>query len=568
MAMHIYTHIRPLRPWPGVAPFYDERDAHAAPPMDAIFTLAAAPRARVLERAASRVPGCLYACLWAPVIAGHLPSSHLFCLDAWIGVAGGGGGGDRARAAFEAYRGAFCAVVSGDGAAYMELPELDLSASASLPVQQQFYHEAGTKMAVFMGCESGEIEIGLSTSTSPAAVPDHFQQSLLEELLQLPPTGPSSSSSSLPSLSIGSPEYSSLIRSIAMSAAPAGEPSSSQPAAQLHGMSYAPAYGHATLPSAEAADAAMAQAMLAVISSTATLPSTTTPAAPPPSSSPRWLARHRARRSSPRRGAFRPYGSALSPRAPPPRRPGAPGQRMIKTAIALMVSVHMAMRDRELAAARHEEGAAAAAAGGGSALPPPAPQPSSSQLHHMISERRRRERLNDSFQTLRSLLPPGSKKDKATVLADTTEYMMKLIAQVSELEKKNRQLEAQLGQADDTQLVAGDDSTERVHVDVTAGASTSTSTPNHPQEVSVKVTVRAECDVSELVVALLAGIKGMERFAVVTVDARQAGTARAQVGITLRRVAPSDEELDEASLKEAVAKVVEDAVARSPPSPP
>jgi hypothetical protein len=102
--------------------------------MDTIFSLAAVPRARVLERAAAHVPGCLYLCLWAPVTA--QPSSrfarpslsrlfrfpfalteqrivstgsHLFCLDAWIG----GGGGDRARATFEAYRGALCAVVSG-----------------------------------------------------------------------------------------------------------------------------------------------------------------------------------------------------------------------------------------------------------------------------------------------------------------------------------------------------------------------------------------------------------------------------------------------------------------------
>lgn len=36
-------------------------------------------------------------------------------------------------------------------------------------------------------------------------------------------------------------------------------------------------------------------------------------------------------------------------------------------------------------------------------------RPTSNQLHHMISERKRREKLNDSFQALRSLLPPGSK---------------------------------------------------------------------------------------------------------------------------------------------------------------
>ncbi|XP_062179169.1 putative transcription factor bHLH041 isoform X2 [Phragmites australis] len=536
--------------------------------MDAIFALTAGARARVLERAAPRIPGCLYVCLWTPVIAGQLPSSHLFCLDAWIS---NGGGGDRARAVFEAYRGALCAVVSGcvpgwaykDGRAYMELPEPDLTASASLQVQQQFYH-----MAVFMGCDNGEIEIGLSTTSAPA-VADHVQQSLLEELMQLTPTRPSSSSSSLPSLSIGSPEYSSLIRSMAMTVAAATEPSSQerqqlplQPAVQLHGL-LAPVYvphGHAPFPSAEADDAAMAQAILAVISSSA--PPAPITSVPLPSSPP-WLARHHEQRSSPRRrvGAFKAYNAALSPRARP--RPGAPGQRMIKTAIALMVSVHMAMRDRELAAARQQEDIAAAQP---PEPPPLAAQPTSSQLHHMISERRRRERLNESFQTLKALLPPGSKKDKATVLANTTEYMNKLIAEVCDLEEKNRQLEARLGPPGETQQTASDDSPVKVQVDVTTGASISTSTSGQPQEVTIRVTVRAECDLSELVIAMLARIKEMGRFAVVTVDARQRSSTHAQVGITLR-VAAGDDELDEASLKEAVAKVVQDAVTR-PPSPP
>jgi hypothetical protein len=248
------------------------------------------------------------------------------------------------------------------------------------------------QMAVFMGSDNGEIEVGLSSDTSAAVVADHVQQSLLEELMQTPP--PSSSSSSLPSISIGSPEYSSLIRSMTTAAT---EPSSSherplQPAAQLHGLP-PPVYGgHAPFPCSEAEDAAMAQAMLAVIASSAPPPATT--AAPP------WVACHRRTRSSPRRraGAFKAYSAALSPRARP--RPGALGQRMVKTAIALMVSVHVAMRDRELAAARRQEDAAAQ---------PPPPQPTSSQLHHMVSERRRRERLNESFETLRALLPPGSK---------------------------------------------------------------------------------------------------------------------------------------------------------------
>jgi hypothetical protein len=245
-----------------------------------------------------------------------------------------------------------------------------------------------------MGCDNGEIEVGLSSDTSAAAVADHVQQSLLEELMQMTP--PSSSSSSLPSISIGSPEYSSLVRSMTTTAT---EPSSSHHERPLqHGL-LPPVYGgHAPFPSSEAEDAAMAQAMLAVIASSSSAPLPATTAGP--SMAPPWLACHRGTRSSLRRraGAFKAYSAALSPRARP--RPGALGQRMVKTAIALMVSVHVAMRDRELAAARRQEDAAAQ---------PPPPQPTSSQLHHMVSERRRRERLNESFETLRALLPPGSK---------------------------------------------------------------------------------------------------------------------------------------------------------------
>ncbi|XP_047052906.1 putative transcription factor bHLH041 [Lolium rigidum] len=514
--------------------------------MDTIFSLAAVPRARVLERAAAHVPGCLYLCLWAPVTA-QPSSSHLFCLDAWIG----GGGGDRARATFEAYRGALCAVVSGcvpgwaykDGRAYLELPEPALMASASLQVQQRFYHEAGTKMAVFMGCESGEIEVGMSTTSVPAAtVADHVQQALLEEILELPPARPSSSSSSMPSLSIGSPEYSSLIRSMATSVAAAGEPSaqSLMLASPLPGL-LAPVYDRHGFPTAEPYDAAaMAEAMLALISSS-DASTTSTPPPPPSYSAPSWLARHH---TSPRRTtAFKAYSAARAPRARP--RQGAPGQRMIKTCVSLLASVHMAMRSRELGVATHEDGRA---------QPPPAS--ASSQLHHMISERRRRERINDSFQSLRALLPPGCKKDKANVLASTTEYMAKLISQVSQLQDQNRQLEAQLGL---NPTVIDDGSSQKIEVEVTTGASTSTSSASsQAREVSVRLTVRADCDISEVLISLLARLKETGSFAVVSVDARQQSGALARASLTLR-VMEAGYVVDETWLKEALTKVVEDA---------
>lgn len=36
-------------------------------------------------------------------------------------------------------------------------------------------------------------------------------------------------------------------------------------------------------------------------------------------------------------------------------------------------------------------------------------RPTSNQLHHMIAERKRREKINESLEALKSLLPPGSK---------------------------------------------------------------------------------------------------------------------------------------------------------------
>ncbi|CAM0910235.1 unnamed protein product [Alopecurus aequalis] len=510
--------------------------------MDAIFSLVAVHRARVLERAAARVPGCLYLCVWAPV-TGQPSSSHLFCLDAWIG------GGDRTRAMFEAYRGALCAVVSGcvpgwaykEGRAYVQLPEPGLTASASLQVQQQFYHEAGTKMAVFVGCESGEIEVGLSTtSESAAAVADHVQQSLLEEILELPPVRPSSSSSSMPSLSMGSPEYSSIIRAMATPVAAAGQPSTQPlvPASPLSGL-LTPVYGRHEFPTSEPYDdAALAQAMLAAISSSIA-PTTSTPMPPP---CPQWLARHRSQRSSRRRTtAFKAYSGARAPRALP--RPGAPGQRMAKTCISLLVSVHTAMRNRELAAAGHE------------------PASSTSQLHHMISERRRRERLNDSFQSLRALLPPGAKKDKANVLASTTEYMAKLITQVSQLQDENRHLEAQLGL---NRTVGDDGSSEKIEVDVTTGASTSSAASR--DEVRVRVTVRVECDIAEVLISLLARLKETGSFTVVSVEARHESGALARASLTLR-VTEAGYIVEETSLKEALRKVIEDVTMATPGLP-
>ncbi|CAD6251391.1 unnamed protein product [Miscanthus lutarioriparius] len=602
--------------------------------MDTLFVLGQESRLRILQQAAARVPGCAYLCAWAAIPAQpHHPAASsssstsaaaatsarlLCCLDAWLCDGGGDrsslGDARRLRALFDAYRGSLCPPVAGcvpgwaykDGRAYMELPAHDLSFSTSLPVQQQFY-----QMAAFMGCESGEIEIGMSTAASSGGSPrslestlqqvfseDFFQQSLLEELLQLPPTRPSSPSSSLPSVSVGSPAAdvsTSLQRTVAVAPAPSSvEPQAAPPVAPPPPRPPLPFVrhggpGHVCFPSAEADDAVMAQAMLDVISASSssalpTPPSTATAPPPPPPGN-----HHRARRW----GAateFRAYNAGLAPRAPW-RPPGAPGQRMIKMGISILRRMHMLRFSRE----RTAGGTTTMAQRGqeGEDDPSSSAVPSSSQLNHMISERRRRERLNESFEALRGLLPPGSKKDKATVLAKTLDYMNILVAQIADLEAKNRSLESRAhhhhrhangGSSSLEQrvvvlqgLMSGTpSSSERVQVHVTgaggdvSGMSTSSSSsaglpPPGREAVTVRVHARAaQGDVAELVARALAVIKDMGCFAVVAVNAGRpsdGGGDVAQATFTLRATAG---EFDAASLREAVRKAAEDSA--TPPS--
>ncbi|KAF2948916.1 hypothetical protein DAI22_01g068500 [Oryza sativa Japonica Group] len=133
-------------------------------------------------------------------------------------------------------------------------------------------------------------------------------------------------------------------------------------------------------------------------------------------------------------GAFSRYARHLRPRRPP--KPGACGQRMFKTAMSVLANMHVAATYRRQY--YYQQAAAAAAA---EAAPAP---PSDNQLQHMISERKRREKLNDSFVALKAVLPTGSKKDKASILIRAREHIKSLESKLSELEEKNRELEARL----------------------------------------------------------------------------------------------------------------------------
>ena len=97
-------------------------------------------------------------------------------------------------------------------------------------------------------------------------------------------------------------------------------------------------------------------------------------------------------------GAFKRYARHLGPKRPP--KPGACGQRMFKTAMSVLSKMHAAARYSAQQQYYYQQAAAAEAA---------APALSVNQLQHMFSERKRREKLNDSFQALKAVLPPGAK---------------------------------------------------------------------------------------------------------------------------------------------------------------
>ncbi|ONK80954.1 uncharacterized protein A4U43_C01F23670 [Asparagus officinalis] len=333
-----------------------------------------------------------------------------------------------------------------------------------------------------------------------------IQQLLNEDvnLSQIPAdqNHPSSSSSSLRSLSaVSSPEYSSLLPVPTIS------------------------YTHrrnAQFPTAATDEAAIMRAMLTVISSSA--PSSSC------SSSSSWTRPV---------GAFRPYdhGLIIGQNYGEPR-PGMGGHRMIKTCIAVLRRMNLMSAEARMQGSR---------------------PPTSNQLHHMISERKRREKLNESFHALRMLLPPGAKKDKASVLFNTRDYLNNLKLQVSEMEERNRMLESQLTREDEIEEDNGA-SNERVDVQIARALESSSLV----QRVALRITVRVECDMADLLLRALECLKEMGGLTLVSVNAN---TFSQQMGVFARlnislQVEASD--WDEQAFKEAVTRAVTDLITTRP----
>nr|AQS79853.1 bHLH1 [Dendrobium hybrid cultivar] len=65
--------------------------------------------------------------------------------------------------------------------------------------------------------------------------------------------------------------------------------------------------------------------------------------------------------------------------------------------------------------------------------------------NRVLAERRRREKLNKRFMSLRALVPCVTKMDKASILADTIEYVRHLTRRIHDLELQNNKISDVLG---------------------------------------------------------------------------------------------------------------------------
>ncbi|XP_058202255.1 transcription factor bHLH92 isoform X2 [Rhododendron vialii] len=65
---------------------------------------------------------------------------------------------------------------------------------------------------------------------------------------------------------------------------------------------------------------------------------------------------------------------------------------------------------------------------------------------HMINERMRREKQKNSYSSLRSRLPPGTKSDKNSIIQEAAKEVQELQRHREELERRNREIEGILAE--------------------------------------------------------------------------------------------------------------------------
>ncbi|XP_022026776.2 putative transcription factor bHLH041 isoform X2 [Helianthus annuus] len=514
--------------------------------MDSIFNLEETRRSSLLQQIIESF-GFAYVCLWS-----HFPQ-HSNCLIFIDGVykeennQTSSSSGSLALRSFLDYQKSMFLVdnysrrVPGfafmHNRTYMECKGFELSKMASNAAQLQFY-----QTAIFMGCDNGEIELGMSKDSSQInfeielkkSFPGDFPQEVLGQSLDQ--TRPSSSSSSLRSLSMeNSADYPPFLFNMLQTTsnmaeiygfkepyleqqAPNQTPSSSTMRSPEDALQQTlnQIRTNQKIPSREHEEEAMTRAILAAISS----------------SSPASSSSSHQRRPPRVASAFKRYRSHLGPTNQVQNR-----QSLTRRSLSFFRNLNEARAQQDYRMAQTT-------------------RPTTNQLHHMMSERKRREKLNESFQALRSVLPPGSKKDKASVLSNIKEYIGSLKSQVEELKKRNKILEAEQPGNDMPKQDSSGFSGERLIIRITdVEESTSES-----QVVDVEVNVRGALILGDLVVRILEFMKQVENVTVMSIDARTqlSETTQTIANRVVLRLRIQGSEWDRSNFQEAMKRVLDD----------
>ncbi|KAL9224691.1 hypothetical protein vseg_000703 [Gypsophila vaccaria] len=518
--------------------------------MDSVFQLSNGDRVGYLLNLMHSF-GCSYICLWA-----YSPDiSLLYCEDGHFqgGVASSSLGTSLTLKLFEDYKNSFFGVgkqslVPGlafkNRNPYLELQELDLQRLASIDVQRQFYTEARIKMAVFLGCSRGEIELGMSYI--PQNLETKMQSIFPQELSGLQASQPMETPrliieqnhpSSSSSQSMDSPEYPQFFYF------PSNNTTTTttikQPSANTQTIQMPTGPNQLDniipFPTPESTDAALTRAYLAILST-----QSSTNGAQQSSKAPYVECQVSHHRPS----AFKSYNHGSRLGVSGVKRPNnLRRQNLLKRAIVYY---------RELNYRRVQEHANSVLGS----------RPTSTQLHHMISERRRREKINESFQALRSLLPQGTKKDKASVLRTTKEYLSSLKNQLLDLNTRNKILEEQLKTKKITTIIQDDNnnasSNERLHVRITPVQESS----SRGRLVDVSVRSRRGIPVADLIMKLLELLKQTKEVSIVSIDAHACEEVvedgHNSMDAVVIRLQIEGDDWDESAFKEAVTRILSD----------
>ncbi|CAD5335098.1 unnamed protein product [Arabidopsis thaliana] len=522
--------------------------------MDAFFLTDDPNTRNQLIRSLAQSFGCVYVCLWSYYFP--RPSNYLISMDGYYNEASeepssSSSSGSLARSLFHEYSQSVIPLQNGhvpsmafmNNLPYVEIRPQESQRLAFNDTQRLFYQEARIQTVIFMGCRSGEIELGMTYDTTNMKIEASLREWFPEDFNRKsspansdylrPPHYPSSSSSSLSPNNIS--EYSSLLFPLIPKPSTTTEAVNVPvlpplaPINMIHPQHQEPLFRNR-----QREEEAMTQAILAVL---------TGPSSPPSTSS-----------SPQRKGratAFKRYYSMISDRGRAPL-PSVRKQSMMTRAMSFYNRLNINQRERFTRenATTHGEGSGGSGGGGRYTS-----GPSATQLQHMISERKRREKLNESFQALRSLLPPGTKKDKASVLSIAREQLSSLQGEISKLLERNREVEAKL--AGEREIENDLRPEERFNVRI-RHIPESTS---RERTLDLRVVLRGDIiRVDDLMIRLLEFLKQINNVSLVSIEARTLARAEGDTSIVLviSLRLKIEGEWDESAFQEAVRRVVAD----------